>query len=344
MSVLSKEINHWYIDNKRDLPWRKTKDPYVIWMSEIILQQTKVSQGLPYFERFLDNFPTIESLAQAPEDQVLRLWQGLGYYSRARNMHFTAKYICHSLQNKFPDNYEEIRKLKGVGDYTAAAIASFSYEEKVPVLDGNVFRVVARYFGVFEDISKNSSKKIFLDILNKEIPIEYPSNFNQAMMEFGALQCTPKNPDCFNCVLSAKCYAFKNKKVTELPVKNLKIKKKNRFLNYIILQHQNTFCLKKRQNGEIWEGLYEFLLHEDLESLMPEKYSKEYTYLGIKKIQVFEPNKKHLLSHQNLYSQMVLLEIERKGELDFFTIEDIIQLPKPKLIENFLENYFYKNL
>ena len=220
----SNSLVQWYLQNKRDLPWRDTINPYFIWLSEIMLQQTRVAQGLPYFLSFTQAFPTVFDLANAEEEQVLKLWQGLGYYSRARNLHETAKYIANELNGIFPNNYSDLLKLKGVGEYTAAAIASFSYNEPVAVLDGNVYRVLSRYFNLDTDISDFKSKKIFQSLAQEVLLKEKPALFNQAIMEFGALQCVPKNPDCQNCIFSSSCGALQCKKVGLLPVKSKKTK------------------------------------------------------------------------------------------------------------------------
>jgi A/G-specific adenine glycosylase len=212
----SKILTSWYLENKRDLPWRKTYNPYPIWLSEIILQQTRVAQGLPYFLSFIETFPTVFDLAKASEEQVLKLWQGLGYYSRARNLHATAKFIAEDLNGTFPDNYEGLLKLKGIGQYTAAAIASFAYNEVVPVVDGNVYRVLSRYLNVNTDIASSKAKKEFTALASVLISKENPALFNQAIMEFGALQCIPKNPNCNNCVFNTSCGALAHKKVSEL--------------------------------------------------------------------------------------------------------------------------------
>ena len=262
MAKFSSSIISWYNDNKRDLPWRQTEDPYKIWLSEIILQQTRVEQGSSYYDALISKYPTITSLADANADDVLRLWQGLGYYSRARNLHAAAKYVKNELNGVFPNTYDEIIKLKGVGDYTASAISSFAFKEVKPVLDGNVFRVIARHFGIFSDIAKAGSKKDFKKVLFEIIDSKRPDTFNQAIMEFGALQCSPKKPNCLFCPLNHSCYAYSHDKQGELPIKIKKIKRKSRYFNYIIIKCKDKIALHKRSSGDIWEGLYEFPLHE----------------------------------------------------------------------------------
>jgi A/G-specific adenine glycosylase len=257
--IFSNLLTQWYLQNKRNLPWRHTTNPYPIWLSEIMLQQTRVAQGLPYFLRFMDAFPTVMDLANAHEEQVLKLWQGLGYYSRARNLHKTAQEIAYHRNGIFPSNYTELLKLKGIGEYTAAAIASFSYNEAVPVVDGNVYRVLSRYFDIETDISSASAKKEFTALAKELLPKGKANIFNQAIMEFGALQCVPKNPDCQNCVLNHSCLALQKKKVSQLPVKSKKTKVTKRYFNYLVFsdEAQNTLVQKRTDKG-IWHNLYEF--------------------------------------------------------------------------------------
>jgi A/G-specific adenine glycosylase len=255
----STKIISWYQQNYRDLPWRNTNDAYKIWLSEIILQQTRVSQGLPYYINFVTAFPTVNDLANADEQQVLKLWQGLGYYSRARNLHFTAKLVVEKHNGIFPTTYDELIKLKGIGTYTAAAIASFSANEAVAVVDGNVFRVLSRVFNVDYDISQNSSKKYFIELAQKLLSTTQPNLHNQAIMEFGALQCVPKRPNCLDCVFNDSCEAYKLKIVSELPVKLKKNKVSKRYLNYILVQDAlGNYIMNKRTGNGIWRNLYEF--------------------------------------------------------------------------------------
>jgi len=256
-------LTRWYLKNKRDLPWRNTQNPYFIWLSEIMLQQTRVAQGMPYFFAFTNAFPTVFDLANASEEQVLKLWQGLGYYSRARNLHKTAQFVATELDGKFPDTYKELIKLKGVGEYTAAAIASFSFDENVPVVDGNVFRVLSRYFDIETDILSSGAKKEFTALAYELMSKDNPALFNQAIMEFGALQCVPKNPNCEVCPLNNGCLALQKNKVDQLPVKSKKTKVKNRFFNYVVFldENQNTIIQKRSDKG-IWHNLYEFPLIE----------------------------------------------------------------------------------
>ena len=304
----SNSLIHWYLQNKRDLPWRNTANPYLIWLSEIMLQQTRVAQGLPYFLAFTEAFPTVFDLAKADEEQVLKLWQGLGYYSRARNLHATAKYIAMELNGNFPENYKNLLKLKGVGEYTAAAIASFSYNEPVAVVDGNVFRVLSRYFNIDSDISDGKTKKEFQNLAQEVLPLDKPALFNQAIMEFGALQCVPKNPDCNSCVLNSSCSALQQKKVAQLPVKSKKKKVTNKFFNYLILKDVDAnYIVQKREGKGIWENLYEFPLMETEELVSELDFMNclsKMDFFNQKSIEIFALNPQviqHKLSHQNLY-------------------------------------------
>lgn len=333
----------WYLQNKRDLPWRNTTNPYLIWLSEIMLQQTRVAQGMPYFFAFTKEFPTVFDLANAEEEKVLKLWQGLGYYSRARNLHKTAQYITNELNGVFPPVYKELLKLKGVGEYTAAAIASFSYNETVPVVDGNVFRVLSRYFDIESDIALPATKKEFTELAYELMPKDNPAIFNQAIMEFGALQCVPKNPDCSVCVFNESCIALQKKKVTVLPVKSKKLKVTNRFFNYLILEDVlgNTLIEKRTSKG-IWHNLYEFPLLETGEIVDFDFISKtvrngffsSYNVIGIEECS--HATVIHKLSHQHLHIQFWKIKINQviDNGLDFKTLKTF---PFPIVIYNFIE-------
>jgi len=341
--TFSNSLIQWYLQNKRDLPWRNTQNPYHIWLSEIMLQQTRVAQGLPYFLSFTDSFPTVFDLAEANEEQVLKLWQGLGYYSRARNLHGTAKHVASELGGIFPDNYIDLLKLKGVGEYTAAAIASFSYDEAVPVVDGNVFRVLSRYFDIETDIASSGAKKEFTELARELMPKDNPAIFNQAIMEFGALQCVPKNPNCEICVLNSGCLALKYNKVGQLPVKLKKTKVRNRYFNYIVFSDENQdLIIRKRVEKGIWHNLYEFPLieteadfgFEAVSELILKEYQDKMDILSIKPL-----NKSkilHKLSHQHLFIDFYKVEV--KGILkDAITYESMISYPFPIVIYNFIE-------
>lgn len=332
----------WYLQNKRSLPWRNTKDPYHIWLSEIILQQTRVAQGLPYFEAFTSAFKTVFDLANASEEQVLKLWQGLGYYSRARNLHAAAKYIVNELNGVFPPNYKELQRLKGVGDYTAAAIASFAYDEPVAVVDGNVFRVLARFFGIATDIASTNAKKEFQELAQELLPLDQAANFNQAIMEFGAMQCVPKNPDCTICIFNTKCVALQKNKVADLPVKLKKVAVKKRYFNYLVIRDkQGRFLVEKRKDKGIWLNLYQFKLYE-LEQ--PKKIDEVVVALQAE----FNPSMLivkndteiiHKLSHQHLYIRFFELQFNEVLE-NAVALEDMMKLPFPIVIHNFIESNY----
>jgi len=331
----------WYLYNYRELPWRNTKDPYKIWLSEIILQQTRVSQGLPYYEEFVKNFPTVQDLAQAPEQTVLKLWEGLGYYSRARNLHFSAKYILADLEGVFPKNYKDLLKLKGIGDYTAAAIASFAYQEIVPAIDGNVYRVLSRVFGVFEAIDSGEGKKIFKKLSEELIDKKNPDTYNQAVMEFGATVCTPKLPKCKSCIFNTSCYALANKKISALPFKKGKIKVRKRHFNYLVfLDENNNTLIEQRKGKGIWENLYQFPLFESEtasdETAVLKHISDKVT---INSIQLYnEKALAHKLSHQHLYSHFWIIKtsVLAKKSIAWTMLDNF---PFPILIRNFIKKY-----
>ncbi len=339
--AFSTHIISWYRANPRDLPWRSTTDPYKIWLSEIILQQTRVAQGLPYYYAFVESYPSVKDLALAPESEVLRLWQGLGYYSRARNLHACAKYIWHELGGNFPDTYSGLLKLKGVGSYTAAAISSFAFGEAQAVVDGNVFRVLARYFGIETDIASSKAKKEFESLANELIPQDNPGEFNQAMMDFGARQCVPKNPDCESCPLRSTCFAYRNGLVKQLPVKVNKVKVKERSLHYYVIRCGEDWVWKKRSAGDIWEGLHDF----------PNTENAAASLAGISEVKPspFPKKYRHILSHQKLNASFseIELPLEKRAELTqwcenegylLVAEEEIEHLAKPKLIVNFLND------
>lgn len=340
--LFSNRLIKWYLQNKRDLPWRNTNNPYFIWLSEIILQQTRVAQGLPYYLKFIEAFPTINDLANTPEEEVLKLWQGLGYYSRARNLHAAAKHIAFELNGNFPNNYNDLLKLKGVGEYTAAAIASISHNEDVAVVDGNVFRVLARYFGIENDISQPKTKNEFQKLANELLPKGKAANFNQALMEFGAIQCTPKNPDCENCIFSTSCFALQHKKVAELPVKLKRTKITNRYLNYlIIIDNENNTIIEKRTENGIWKNLYQFPLIETLKNENPKviilEIEKQYNPSEITLLT--DKPLLHKLSHQHLHIRFFEVKTSYK-QPDAISFSEAFLKPFPIVIHNFLEiNY-----
>jgi A/G-specific adenine glycosylase len=350
----SKRLLDWYEIEHRDLPWRHTKDPYVIWLSEIILQQTQVKQGLPYFNKFTKRFPTIHELAAAKEDEVLKLWQGLGYYSRARNLHFTAQYVSKTLKGKFPDNYKDLKSLKGVGDYTAAAIASFAYNEPVAVVDGNVQRVVSRVFGIHTPINSTEGIKEFKTKAQGLLDSSRPALHNQAIMEFGAMHCRPKSPKCMFCVFQDDCVAFQKGIQEELPIKLKKTKVKQKFFSYLVVTDSegNTLVQQRRGPG-IWKGLYEFPL---IESEQPqEKPSFDSisgtTQIPENKIKFVEVYNKtpiiHLLSHRKIITTFfridlncLLSELKLSKNMQVHNLKQLHELAVPVLIQNFIESEF----
>ncbi|TCC86562.1 A/G-specific adenine glycosylase [Pedobacter hiemivivus] len=342
------EIVNWYLKHKRALPWRDTKDAYIIWLSEVILQQTRVEQGLPYFNRFLQHYPTVLDFAAASETQILKLWQGLGYYSRGRNMLFTAKQVQDLHNGKFPTKYDELIKLKGVGEYTAAAIASFSSNESKAVLDGNVFRVLSRYFGIDEPINSSGGKKQFLELAQALITDQEAAIYNQAIMEFGALQCKPKSPNCSVCPVQSGCEASKNNLVSMLPVKLNKLKKRTRYFNYLICQSDENILVKKRSAGDIWQELYDFPLVETLENYQEDQqnFSEQLGNIFGKDCNVTAlSQQKHLLTHQTIYVQFFgldnyIINFNQDAEIKWVTLREFDELPQPKVITNFMNTHF----
>jgi A/G-specific adenine glycosylase len=338
--TFTKKLIKWYLDNKRDLPWRDLTNPYPIWLSEIILQQTRVAQGLPYFEAFFKHFPTVFDLANAQEEQVLKLWQGLGYYSRARNLHQTAKIVAFEMNGVFPTNYNDLLQLKGIGTYTAAAIASFAYNETVPVVDGNVFRVLSRFFNIENDISLNATKKVFWDLANELIPEDNPAIFNQAIMEFGALQCVPKNPDCMNCIFNDRCAALQLNKVAVLPIKLKKTVVKNRFFNYLIYIDKNHQTkVEQRIHKDIWQNLFQFPLIETEKSSnfteISQKIDSCHEIIAIDLMNINDII--HKLTHQKLHLKFWKIEINDFLK-DGINFENLIKLPFPIVIFDFIED------
>ena len=342
----SKPLIQWYLQNKRDLPWRKTPHPYPVWLSEIMLQQTRVAQGLPYFLSFMEAFPTVHHMAAAPEEQVLKLWQGLGYYSRARNLHASAKHVAFEMGGNFPPNYDGLLKLKGVGEYTAAAIASICYGEAVPVVDGNVYRVLSRVFGVETDISSSGAKKEFTALAKTLMPHDKASEFNQAMMEFGALQCMPKSPECTVCIFNRDCVAFNTGKVSQLPVKLKRTKVSNRYFNYLVVKDgEGRSIIRKRTGKGIWHNLYEFPLLET-EAEIPESEAidliKDFKEFGFAPKSVRLLNSEailHKLSHQHLSIRFweVAADEVLEGAL---TANALKSYPFPIVLHNFIEKHW----
>lgn len=339
--MFAEKIISWYLKNKRDLPWRNTDNPYYIWLSEIILQQTRVQQGLPYYEKFVENFQTVEHLAAANEGEVLRLWQGLGYYSRGRNLHKTAKVVVDELGGKFPDNFKDLQKLKGVGKYTAAAIASFAFNESVPAIDGNALRVMARFFEIFDPIDSPTVQKNIFEISSELMKNVHAGNYNQAVMELGATVCTPKNPSCNVCPINIECKAFEHKSVSSIPIKAKKTKVSNKFLQYFVFEYNSRLWLKKRAENEIWANMYDFYLVESENLDYSENLEKCLQEFKIEAEEIIAyPTINHILTHQK--QQIAFVKIRCKSEPviengDCYNLEELDNLAKPKIIVDFLK-------
>jgi len=346
----SRILLNWYQDNHRDLPWRHTSDPYLIWLSEVILQQTRVEQGMPYWHKFMAAFPSVLDLANADEMEVLRLWQGLGYYSRARNLQAAAQSIRDKYQGVFPKEYDQIRALKGVGDYTAAAIGSIAFNLNHAVVDGNVYRFLSRLYGIDTAIDSSKGKKEFAFLANELLDKNQPGLFNQAIMEFGAMQCKPANPVCNNCPFSDYCIALKNKSIQNFPYKSKKTKTRNRYFDFLIFTDEKNVLIERRSDKDIWQGLYQFPLIEsatvnksDWNLIIPDLSN----YLKIENAQLVKNSSvlKHVLSHQILYAKFWWIKTEDLLEVN---INGLIKVPwqmvddfgMPQLIVKYLESEF----
>lgn len=343
MHPFSKTILDWYACYGRDLPWRRTQDPYAVWLSEIILQQTRIVQGMEYWKRFLTRFPTVQDLAAASEDEVMRLWEGLGYYSRARNLHAAAKQIVDL--GAFPTTLEGISSLKGVGDYTAAAIGSICFGLPAAVVDGNVYRVLARYFGLETPVGTTAAKKEFTALAQRLLPPQEASAFNQGMMDFGALQCTPQKPDCLTCPLQSSCHAYRTGRQALLPVKKAATKVQERHLIYVYVRFNGETAIRKRPAGDIWQGLYEPLLVTEVPSPSSsekwffakpcEKYFSEDTPRLLKK------GVKHQLTHRTILADFYLWEPAERPQLPeghiWIQETELDRYGKPRLFEKLLE-------
>lgn len=343
----SNSLIFWYLQNKRDLPWRNEIQPYRIWLSEIILQQTRVAQGLPYYSRFIKAFPTIFDLANASEEQVLKLWQGLGYYSRARNLHITAKEIAFQRDGKFPETYKDLLTLKGVGDYTASAIASICFNEPTAVVDGNVYRVLSRIFGIETAINSGKGIKEFKLLAQELIDRDRPGTFNQAIMEFGARYCVPQNPKCTECIFANQCEALRQRKVNMLPVKIRKQKIKERHFNYLVMisEEEQATLLKQRKDKGIWQNLYEFPLIETASEVSWNEINDSEAFKNFSEVNKIEEvilyNEKpviHKLSHQHLYTKFWVIKSSAQIEKPV-PISEVRKYPVPVLIENFISEF-----
>jgi len=340
-SQINTIILNWYQHSKRELPWRNTKDPYVIWISEIILQQTRMEQGLPYFHRFVQRFPDITSLASASEDEVLKLWQGLGYYSRARNMHHTAKRIHADYQGVFPESFDELKKLKGIGDYTASLIASVCFNKPYAVVDGNVNRLISRLYAVKEAVDSSKGKAEIKELADQLTDTNRPGDFNQAMMDFGSLICTPRNPLCRSCPLSGWCMAFKQAQVSMYPVKNPKKELQKRYLNYFFISNTTHVLIKKRRDKDIWQNLYELPLIENEINGTDTGLIRKHFGFSAKRIKRLQ-SVKHKLSHRELHisfyeaeSESDLGQIANANSFELVLFSELGNYAFPKPIENF---------
>ena len=321
----------WFKNNGRSLPWRETKDAYAIWLSEVILQQTRIAQGMSYWERFMAQWPTVNDLAAATEDEVLKAWQGLGYYSRARNLHTAAQQVVEL--GGFPQAFKELKTLKGVGDYTAAAIASIAFGEPVAVVDGNVYRVLSRYFGIDTPIDSTEGKKEFQALAQSLLPINEPADYNEAIMDFGATQCTPNSPHCSACPLCETCIAFREQRINELPVKSKKVKQRERHFTYLYIEYEGKIAIHQRGAGDIWQGLWEFPQAEQITSSEDSAWENE--------AQLLQKGVKHILTHQILLADIYLWQPKNRPQLpsEFIWIEkqDLENYALPRLIEILLK-------
>ncbi|MBU0487876.1 MAG: A/G-specific adenine glycosylase [Bacteroidetes bacterium] len=341
MNKIGDELIRWYRENKRDLPWRRVHDPYEIWISEVVLQQTRVTQGITYYHNFLKKFPNIFTLAEAETEEVYKIWQGLGYYSRARNLHQAAKFIVEKYAGSFPDEYAKLLEIKGVGHYIAAAIASIAFAQPYPAIDGNAYRLFTRLFGIELKLGSSALKKEVLRIVSGIIPQKSPGDFNQAVMDFASIVCTPKSPDCINCPLSGYCFALSNNRQTDFPVKPLKRKPKDRFINYYLFSDGKKLLIRKRKSGDIWENLYDFPNTESSNAEQPrfydlvsENHPCGYTVKFVSEII------RHQLTHQTLFVTFSEIGCNILPKIEDFHAESLKHLgnlPWPRLITRYLE-------
>ncbi len=341
-----RHLKEWYAKNRRELPWRGSKDPYRVWLSEVILQQTRIDQGLDYYHSFIREFPDVEKLAQASEQKVLKLWEGLGYYSRARNLHKASKVVLEQYNAVFPTSSEELSKLPGIGPYTAAAIASICFDEKVLAVDGNIIRVVSRLFGIWGQRGQRSfTDKIESEALN--LYFDPPGDLNQALMDFGSMVCTPKNPDCPRCPFREDCYSLEHNLIDQLPEKREKKASRKRYLYYLVRETEDVFTIQQRGDGDIWAKLFEF---PHVERDEPKSTREVLEEIGFQGEEMLEETGfiKHTLSHQEIFANFVILKpssfhfdkigfSETRGD---YSRKDMIDLPFPRLITNFLEERY----
>lgn len=343
--LFADKLLRWYARHRRDLPWRQTTDPYRIWLSEVILQQTRVAQGMPYYEKFVETFPTVADLAAADEREVLRLWQGLGYYSRARNLHQTAKTVVAEHGGRFPDTYAGLLRLRGIGTYTAAAIASFAFGEKIAVLDGNVFRVLARVFGIETDITTTAAKKEFTDLANRLISPAEPALYNHAIMDFGATQCVPVSPQCLFCPLAFECEANATGRQAVLPVKKKKAPVRERFFHYLVVQQGDRLLVRERTGRDVWQGLYDFYLVEAARFQDPDEWASDDfldALLPLVTMESASDEYVRVLSHQRIRARFWHLNLPETARLPlpahthWATDDEVERLPKSVLVVKYL--------
>ncbi len=347
MNGFEQEIYTWYLTYKRDLPWRHTTDPYKIWISEIILQQTRVAQGINYYKRFIEEFPTVFDLADASEDEILKLWQGLGYYSRARNLHFTAKQIVNQFNGVFPRDFKTILSLKGIGNYTASAIASIAFDLPHAALDGNIIRVISRYFGITAPVDTEKGISEIQKIASELIPDKNAGFHNQALMEFGAIQCIPKKPECNLCPLMETCFAAVNNLVGQIPFKSKKVKQSTRYFYYYIVENKDDILMEKRTENDIWKNLYQFpLIEKEKELSDQEIFALEMPFISNESVRFrsVSDTVKHVLTHQTIYARFIHIET---GEIvsfnkNIFRVnkKDIYKFAVSKLLERSLKKLY----
>lgn len=344
-SLFTKKLLEWNELNTRVMPWKGEKDPYRIWLSEIILQQTRVEQGLAYYNKFINVFPSIHQLANASEQEVFKLWEGLGYYSRCKNLIETAKFISKELNGRFPSTYEAVRALKGIGPYTAAAITSFAYNLPYAVVDGNVLRVLSRYFGITTPIDSTKGKKLYNNLAGELLDKQHPALYNQAIMDFGAVVCKAQQPLCTICIQKEECSAFKNNLVKVLPVKEKILTKKTRWFYYFIVEYQDKFYIRKRSSKDIWENLYEFVLKESDRKLLPDINSLKTTFqsmVGQHQFDIHHVSEvyRQKLTHQTIVGQFIKVSINHPAfiseEYKAVLKNDLFKYPFPKIITNWL--------
>ena len=349
MSIIQDTLINWYAENRRDLPWRHNPTPYQVWLSEVILQQTRVNQGMDYYLRFIEKWPTVTDLANASEEEVLKMWQGLGYYSRARNLHKCARQILEQYGGQFPADFEQLKKLQGIGDYTAAAIASIAFNLPRAVVDGNVYRVLSRLYDIDTPININEGQKLYAQLSDELLNREQPSLHNQALMEFGALHCTPKNPNCLLCPLQTQCMAFAHQTVMQRPVKLQKVKVTTRYFNYLVIRIKGSIYLHKRSGNDIWRNLYDFPCIESEQPMSVEEViaSEQFQQLIENKpftIVKVSPVFTHKLTHRTILAQFIEIKLEKKllrietKDLFLTPETDLGNFPIPRLIDLYLNN------